>query len=595
MQRRRIAIDVLTTNPLAQAIPIGLLGAVAVGVSGAPYWRDHVVAAVIVIVGCGALGMAGGILISAVPTRPTGMLLIAATFAWCANWLTSRNSGVYPLIGNWGASLYFALLGIGVLLYPTGRLQNTAAKVWSVAAVAVLGGTQVALTLFSEPEFNGFTADAIWPTLYADRSLFDTVVRITTVLYMLLALAYAITLWIQFRTSRGFTRQRIGPLVAGVGLIGLVSAVAQQNGAMTNVDAAMQAYVIQGTMALLVPVALLSTSVVDRLRSAAITSRLVPQVSPASEERVQAALRGTLKDPSLTLYFWSHAHQVFVDSAGATAAHVGDGDPAAAPSGRLWKRVDGADGDPLALIDFEADLRNHPRHVDAAVTAVRPALENARLQAELRTQLERTRAAQDAARTAEERTRDRIRRDLHDGIQGNLTALLMLFENASGMTEDKQLRTLLDTGRQQTGELIEDLRTYVRGGVPEILGAHGLRVAMRRFTARLAVPVELDIVADRFDQERETVLYFVLLQGIQNAVRHGLAGHIAVTVRADASCVTATVADDGLGGARFTEGGGLAGLRARAAELGGTLDVRAGDGGGTTLEVRLPDAGHSSR
>jgi signal transduction histidine kinase len=586
---RLVVADVLgTANPLPQAILLGLLGAIAVGVAGAPYWRDHPFAAVIVVLDCGALAVAGSVLASAAPTRRTGLLLIGATFAWCVNWLTARNTGIFPLIGNWGSALYFTLLGIGVLLYPTGRLQNAAAKIWSIAAVVVLLGTQLLLTLFSEPEWNGFTASAIWPTLYADRSLFDLIVRFTTVMYLLLAAAYAVTLLIQFRTSRGFTRLRIAPLVAGVGLLGLISALAQQNGAMTDVQAAMEAYVIQGTAALLVPLALLGTSIVDRLRSAVITSRLLPQVSPASEEKVQEALRRSLRDDSLTLYFWSVAHQVFVDPYGRTAVEIGVGDPAEAPSGRLWIAVSDTDGEPLALIDFEADLRNHPQHVGAAVTAVRPALENARLQAELRTQLEQTRAAQDAVRTAEAQTRHRIQRDLHDGIQGNISALVILMELAREQATDERLRQLLDNGLVQAAELNEDIKTYIRGGVPTVLSEQGLLAAIRAFVARLEISIDLNIVAERFNQERETALYFCLKEGIQNAIRHAGAEHISVRVGADESSITATVEDDGTGGAAFTKHGGLSGLRERIVELGGTLVVRGSDHGGTTLAVRLP-------
>ncbi|MBM2619024.1 ATP-binding protein [Actinoplanes sp. LDG1-06] len=576
------------TDPLLPALLLGLLAGAAVGVAGAPYWRNHPVAAVIVIVDCAALATAGGVLASGRSTRRTGLFMIGGAFAWSANWLTARDSGIFPLAGNWGNAVYFALLGIGVLLYPTGRLQNAAARLWTAAAVIVLGGTQLMLTVFGEPEWSGFSASSIWPTLHADRNLFDLVIRLTTYLYLLLAATYAITLVVQFRTARGFTRLRIAPLIAGVALIGLVSAVAQQGDAMTDAQAALRAYVIQGTTALLVPIALMSGTILDRLRSAAITSRIVPMVNPATEDRVREALARTLRDETLVVYFWSVPHGVFVDAYGDPVDTIGVGDPASAPPGRVWIPVTGPVGEPLALLDTDAELGHYPQHLEAAVTAVRPALQNARLHAELRAQLERTRAAQAAARTAEERARDRIRRDLHDGVQGNLTALQFLISRESRRATDPYVRTLLDRIREQIAESNEDLRTYVRGGVPAALQAHGLRPVLEVEARRSPVPVTLDVVGGRFDLATEVAVYFCVKEGMQNAVRHGRPTRIEVRVTSDARAIAATVADDGQGGARFTPAGGLTGLRDRIGELGGSLEVGCSDGYRTILTVTLP-------
>ena len=575
-------------DPLLPALLLGVLAGTAVGVAGAPYWRHHATAAVIVILDCAALAIAGGVLASGRPTRRAGLFMIGGAFAWSANWLTARDSGLFPLVGNWGNAIYFALLGIGVLFYPTGRLQNLTARLWTAGAVVVLGGTQLMLTVFGEPEWSGFSPSSIWPTLHSDRHLFDLVIRLTTYLYLFLAATYAITLFVQFRTARGLTRLRIAPLIAGVALIGLVSAVAQQGDAMTDAQAALRAYVIQGTAALLVPIALMSGAVLDRLRTAALTSQIVPMVNPATEDRVRAALAQTLRDSTLSVYFWSVPHGVFVNAHGHPVDAVGAGEPDLAPAGRLWSRVDGPAGEPLALVDMDADLRHYPRHVDAAVTAVRPALENARLHAELRAQLKQTRAAQAAARTAEDRARDRIRRDLHDGIQGNLTALQILLGRESRRTSDPQVRNLLERVQELIAQSNEDLRTYVRGGIPAALQTHGLRLALESEARRSPVPISLDVADCRFDLACEVALFFCVKEGIQNAIRHARPTRIAVRVTADAGSITASVTDDGAGKAQFTPAGGLAGLRDRIGELGGLLEVGCSGDCRTTLTVTLP-------
>jgi signal transduction histidine kinase len=88
----------------------------------------------------------------------------------------------------------------------------------------------------------------------------------------------------------------------------------------------------------------------------------------------------------------------------------------------------------------------------------------------------------------------------------------------------------------------------------------------------------------------ESTAYFVVAEALANALKHGGAGDIRVTVRRDGGAITAEISDDGPGGAAIVPGGGLAGLQDRVQALGGRFEVRSSPGRGTRVRATLPTA-----
>lgn len=86
----------------------------------------------------------------------------------------------------------------------------------------------------------------------------------------------------------------------------------------------------------------------------------------------------------------------------------------------------------------------------------------------------------------------------------------------------------------------------------------------------------------------EATTFFLACEAVTNAIKHADARHIRVRVDRRGELLLLEVADDGVGGARLTPGGGLAGLAHRAAVAGGRLDVESPDGRGTRLRAELP-------
>jgi signal transduction histidine kinase len=95
-------------------------------------------------------------------------------------------------------------------------------------------------------------------------------------------------------------------------------------------------------------------------------------------------------------------------------------------------------------------------------------------------------------------------------------------------------------------------------------------------------------VEQRLAEPVEVSAYYVIAEALTNAARH--AGASAVTVRIDTAgdALLLTVRDDGPGGADFTRGTGLAGLKDRVEALGGRIHLDSPRGAGTTLRAQLP-------
>jgi len=117
----------------------------------------------------------------------------------------------------------------------------------------------------------------------------------------------------------------------------------------------------------------------------------------------------------------------------------------------------------------------------------------------------------------------------------------------------------------------------------------GLDAALRALAETSAIPVTLDIGTDgRPSPAIEAIVYFSTAELLANAAKHSGASMIAVTVKDLDRGVLLSVTDNGTGGARVADGGGLAGLLGRARTVDGRLAVDSPAGGPTTITIELP-------
>jgi signal transduction histidine kinase/PAS domain-containing protein len=208
--------------------------------------------------------------------------------------------------------------------------------------------------------------------------------------------------------------------------------------------------------------------------------------------------------------------------------------------------------------------------------------------------LERSRAELAASRarivTAADEARRRIERDLHDGVQQHLVAVLLeLGAVNAGMpaADERERRLAHATNGLASG--LDELVEISRGIHPAILAEGGLGPALKNLARRSPVPVDLELrAATRLAAPVEVAVYYVVSEALTNAAKHADASVVLVAVEAHDGVLELTIRDDGRGGADARRGSGLIGLADRIDALGGTLDVASPVGQGTRLRISLP-------
>jgi signal transduction histidine kinase len=200
---------------------------------------------------------------------------------------------------------------------------------------------------------------------------------------------------------------------------------------------------------------------------------------------------------------------------------------------------------------------------------------------------ERQRATADA-RAAE---RTRIAREIHDAISQHLFALRMI---AAGMHR-------ADPGNQQaraieriSEEALREMQTLLTELRPPSLDGAGLAPALQEICAayrdRLGVIIDADLDDVTVPSPVEHALLRITQEACTNAVRHGNARRLSVSMARQNGHVELAVRDTGTGFDPATPhtGSGLAHIRDRVAELGGTVDIDSAPGRGAALTVRVP-------
>jgi signal transduction histidine kinase len=246
--------------------------------------------------------------------------------------------------------------------------------------------------------------------------------------------------------------------------------------------------------------------------------------------------------------------------------------------------VDGAVwGALIAGTDSEEPLPEETeRQVASFAELVATALANATARTELIASRARIVAAGDAARR-------RIERDLHDGIQQRLVALILELRALERTPVPRhELTAELSRLQDDLSHALDELREIARGLHPALLSHAGLPPALRSLAARSPVPVELIVEVDgRLAAPVEVAAYYLVSEALANAAKHADASMVTVAVRTDDGVLVATVRDDGRGGAD-PAGGGLTGLRDRVEAIGGRLSIASPPGAGTSLSAALP-------
>ena len=315
----------------------------------------------------------------------------------------------------------------------------------------------------------------------------------------------------------------------------------------------------------------------SRLAQGQAVADLIARVGDApGEGALRSALADALGDPSLALAYWLPDTERYVDSLGHPVTVSAPG----------WTPVE-VQGRRIAAIAHDPALGDEPQLVRAAGAAAALALENQRLEAELRARIEELRASRARLVEAGDAERRRLERDLHDGAQSRLVALALKLKLAR-MKVEGDAAVLLDESSAELQASLDELRELARGIHPAILTDRGLEPALHALAGRAPVPVSVTVEADGLAPAVEIAVYFVVAEGLTNVAKYAAASSATVDVRRRGASVVVEIADDGVGGADAGAGSGLRGLADRVGALDGRISVVSPAGGGTTLRAEIP-------
>jgi signal transduction histidine kinase len=240
--------------------------------------------------------------------------------------------------------------------------------------------------------------------------------------------------------------------------------------------------------------------------------------------------------------------------------------------GRVWGALIAGTDDPEPL---PAGLE---QRLSSFAELIATAISNATTQTEL--VASRTRIVE-----AADEQRRQVVRDLHDGAQQRLVEAIMTLQLAQARGEGT---ALLTEAVEQVRAAIAELRELARGIHPSILTHRGLAAAVEALTHRMPLPVDVEIPNNRYPPSIESAAYFVVAEALTNVAKYANAKTARVTARASDDCLTLTIEDDGMGGARPSKGSGLGGLHDRITALSGTLIVESPQGSGTRIRAEIP-------
>lgn len=226
-------------------------------------------------------------------------------------------------------------------------------------------------------------------------------------------------------------------------------------------------------------------------------------------------------------------------------------------------------------------------------------IEQSKERRELIRQLEATRAeltevSREAGVMAE---RERLAAEIHDTLAQGFTSIIMLLQAAEPRVdgEPAEARRQIGLALRTARENLAEARALVAAVPPAALGDSSLDEAVRRLSNRLReellVDTECVVTGEprRLEARSEVVLLRAAQEGLANVRKHAKATRVGVELSYDATAVRLRVRDDGAGFDPRTAGGfGLRGMRERAAQVDGTLDVRSAPGAGTSITVEVP-------
>ena len=505
-----------------------------------------------------------------------GPLMILAGFVTQLSILQWTNQPLFNTVGQL-CDLVAAAAWLHVFLaYPTGRLAGRVERVVVIIGYVAAVGLQLVILMLG-----GFN-DLHVLTVVKRQTAAEAVQNLQLLMLGALALIGVGLLWWRWRSLPRWQRRRPAQILINCFSLTLVMLAALMLAGAFQLPGFEIIRLATFAVAGLAPLAFLAGLLDARLAKGGV-GELVVQLRADPTPDLRELLAHALRDPTLSLIYWLPQYGSWADQ---------DGNPATLPEPDSSRRVTlvEQDGEQVAALVYDATLGDEPELVEAVSAAAGIALENGRLEAELRARLQELQGSRSRVVEAQQNERRRLERNLHDGAQQRLVALaLELGLLAEQANNDPATQDRLQRARSEVSESLDELRDIARGLHPAVVSGHGLAVALESLVA--VTPLEVQLNTDglpRLSEPLEVAAYYVVSESLTNAAKHAQAKRVTVDVAVTDGTLIAEIVDDGIGGADSERGTGLRGLADRVEALNGRLRVWSAAGSGTRVRAEIP-------
>ena len=517
------------------------------------------------------------------PENNFGPLMTLTGYLFFLSELAASDSEVVFAIAGLLGNLFLAVVIHMLLAMPSGKLRSSFERRFVVAIYVFFSVPSRAFLLLDSSSCEGCPSNVV--ASEQTQALAGDVDRAINVAVLIIFAAVLYLLARHWQQSNQVERRAIRPVFITGTVILLVLFAGVLGEIFGDAEFAKWSYYATQAAILPLPYVFLVSLARGRFSRGEAVSELVARLGSSPERvDVRAELARALGDPSLELAYWLQDAGRYADAGGRPM------EPPAPGSGRTYTPIE-LEGRPVAAMIHDPALDADGELLGAVGGAAALALENARLEAELRAHLEELRASRTRIVEAGYAERRRVERDLHDGAQQRLVSLALNLRLAqSTIREDPgKAEGLLEGAGQDLEQALAELRELARGIHPGVLSDRGLGAALESLASRAPLPVELADVADgRLPQAMESAAYFVVAEALTNVAKYAGASRATVKVTSVNGSLAVEISDDGVGGADPRSGSGLRGLSDRVAALGGRLDVQSPPGEGTTVRATIP-------
>lgn len=195
----------------------------------------------------------------------------------------------------------------------------------------------------------------------------------------------------------------------------------------------------------------------------------------------------------------------------------------------------------------------------------------------------------------QEMERQRISRELHDGLGQNIIAIKMKLASLSGLPPQEQEETI-EEASLWFNKTIEDIRRMSNDLIPEELDSFGLIRATAnllnnvQLSTGISVEYEHHGIKTIHDKKIKTYLFRIIQEAVNNIVKHSGATRISVDLTARGNKIYLCIEDDGIGfiDTNNASGNGILNMKERASLLNGSLTVESSRRKGTMIKATIP-------